>query len=31
VSEPARWWTLRRAQSLKPASYRRPFCDEQLH
>jgi len=22
----ARWWTVRRAQSLKPATYRCPFC-----
>jgi hypothetical protein len=27
----ARWWTLRRAQSLKPATYRCPFCGEYLH
>jgi hypothetical protein len=27
----ARWWTLRRAQSLKPATYRCPFCGERLH
>jgi hypothetical protein len=26
-----RWWTLRRAQSRKPASYRCPFCGELLH
>ena len=25
------WWTLRRAQSRKPASYRCPFCGYQLH
>jgi hypothetical protein len=24
--EPARWWTVRRAQSTKPATYRCPFC-----
>jgi len=27
----APWWTMRRAQSLKPATYRCPFCNEQLH
>jgi hypothetical protein len=26
----AKWWTVRRAQSLKPATYRCPFCDELL-
>ena len=26
-----RWWTFRRAQSLKPASYVCPFCDGMLH
>jgi hypothetical protein len=26
-----RWWTLRRAHSLKPATYRCPLCGEQLH
>jgi hypothetical protein len=25
------WWAVRRAQSQKPASYRCPFCDQQLH
>jgi hypothetical protein len=25
-----RWWTTRRAQSLKPASYLCPFCGERL-
>ena len=29
--EPPRWWTLRAAASLKPASYRCPFCDQLLH
>jgi hypothetical protein len=29
--EQARWWTLRRAQSRKPATYRCPFCGHQLH
>jgi hypothetical protein len=24
------WWTIRRAQNLKPATYRCPFCDEFL-
>ena len=27
----ARWWAARRAQSLKAATYRCPFCDELLH
>jgi hypothetical protein len=27
----ARWWSLRRAQSLKPATYRCPICGEFLH
>ena len=26
-----RWWAFRRAESLKPATYRCPFCDERLH
>jgi hypothetical protein len=30
VSDP-QWWTLRRAQSMRPATYRCPFCDEFLH
>jgi hypothetical protein len=30
MSEP-RWWTIRRAQSLKPATYRCPLCGEHLH
>ena len=25
-----RWWTVRRAQNLKPATYRCPFCGNQL-
>jgi hypothetical protein len=29
--EGARWWALRRAQSLKPATYRCPFCGVRLH
>jgi hypothetical protein len=27
---PPRWWTIRRAQNLKPATYRCPFCHELL-
>jgi hypothetical protein len=27
MTEPPRWWTVRRAQNLKPATYRCPFCD----
>ncbi len=27
----ADWWEMRRAQSLKPSTYRCPFCDELLH
>ena len=26
-----RWWSMRRAQSLKPATYRCPLCGRQLH
>ena len=26
-----RWWSTRRAQSLKPATYRCPLCGERLH
>jgi hypothetical protein len=26
-----RWWTMRRAQSLKPATYTCPFCGRRLH
>ena len=29
--EPARWWTARRAQNLKPATYRCPLCGYRLH
>ena len=29
--EPARWWTLRRAQNSKPATYTCPFCGGRLH
>jgi uncharacterized protein with PIN domain len=31
VSDEARWWTMRRAHSLKPATYRCPLCGQQLH
>jgi len=27
----AAWWTLRRSQSLKPATYRCPLCEQLLH
>ena len=27
----ARWWEMRSAQNLKPASYVCPFCDGMLH
>jgi hypothetical protein len=27
----ARWWTIRRAQNLKPATYTCPLCGELLH
>lgn len=27
----ARWWAIRPAQNLKPASYVCPFCDGMLH
>jgi hypothetical protein len=26
-----RWWAVRHAQSLKPATYRCPFCGRRLH
>ena len=29
--EEPRWWTVRAVSSLKPATYRCPFCDRQLH
>ena len=29
--ESARWWAARRASTLKPATYRCPFCAELLH
>jgi hypothetical protein len=27
----ARWWAMRGAQSLRPATYRCPLCDGRLH
>jgi hypothetical protein len=30
AQEPPRWWTVRRAQNLKPATYRCPFCGGHL-
>jgi hypothetical protein len=30
-SDEPRWWTARRAQNAKPATYRCPFCGGQLH
>ena len=27
---PARWWSMRRAQNLKPATYRCPLCGRHL-
>ncbi len=27
----ARWWAIRRAQNLKPATYRYPLCGHHLH
>jgi hypothetical protein len=29
--EPADWYSVRRAQNLKPATYRCPLCGHQLH
>ena len=29
--EPADWYSVRRAQSLKPATYRCPICGDLLH
>src|SRR5919198_6768668 len=26
-----RWWTMRRAQSMRPATYTCPFCGGRLH
>jgi len=31
VTGDIRWWAVRRAQSLRPATYRCPFCGEHLH
>jgi hypothetical protein len=31
LPEQAAWWAVRRAQSLKPATYTCPFCRRQLH
>jgi hypothetical protein len=30
MTEPPRWWTVRRAQNLEPATYRCPFCHKLL-
>jgi hypothetical protein len=30
MRQPPRWWTIRAAQNLKPATYRCPFCQELL-
>ena len=30
VPDAPRWWTVRPAQNLKPATYRCPFCDQYL-
>ena len=30
MSPEPRWWTVRQAQNLKPATYRCPFCDQYL-
>ncbi len=30
MSDAPRWWTIRPAQNLKPATYRCPFCDQYL-
>lgn len=30
AEEPARWWSMRPAQNLKPATYRCPLCGERL-
>ena len=29
--EPAAWWSVRRAQNRKPATYRCPLCGYRLH
>jgi hypothetical protein len=28
--QPVRWWSMRRAQNLKPATYRCPICSKHL-
>jgi len=30
MTDTPRWWTIRRAQNLKPATYRCPFCRQLL-
>ena len=30
VGPPARWWEMRRAQNLKPSTYRCPLCGDRL-
>lgn len=30
MAEPVRWWSIRRAQNLKPATYRCPLCNRPL-
>ena len=30
MAEPIRWWSMRPAQNLKPATYRCPLCDKYL-
>ncbi len=30
MTDDARWWTVRRAQNLKPATYTCPFCRRRL-
>ena len=29
--EPAAWWSVRRAQNMKPSTYRCPLCGYRLH
>ena len=31
MAEEVAWWEVRRAQNLKPATYRCPICDGLLH
>jgi hypothetical protein len=31
MTDSARWWTVRRAHSMKPATYTCPFCRKRLH